>query len=133
MQRNILTGFAVLCILAASLLFSTGNVHAQTNVSLAPQHATVANDQPSYPFWAGGWGWGQCFSHSDIQSIDGGSNHGRGILLNYVGWRFGGGIGFAASLVVEGLLWYLEAIDRGNGDCIAFAYGLWWLPVAWAR
>ncbi len=132
MKRFLLITTIALCILT-SLAVSSGTVHAQTTAHLAPQRATIANDQSSYPFWAGGWGYGYCFSHSDMQAIDSNnSQYGRFLLNGYMSWRFGGA-GFAASSVLEGIFWYLKAIDRGNGDCIAWAYGQWWLPVAWGR
>ena len=131
MKRFILITLT-LCTLATSLVFSSGTVSAATRASLAPQHVAVALDQPTYAFYAGNWGWGICYSHSDTQSMDSNSGYGRYILNGWLSWRFGGA-GFAASVVIEGYFWLMRVLDHGNGVCVAWAYGQWWLPVFWGR
>jgi hypothetical protein len=131
-QRFLLI-LAVLCVVGTALVFpATASAH--TNTQLSQQQQSVATDQSEYYFYASGWGWGYCFNHNTIQSLGNGAGHLPNAMAIVIGALYKNPwAGVAATVALEGMRWYLEAIDRGNGDCIAFVGGSPALPFAWAR
>ncbi len=125
----------VLCILTASLVVSSGTVHAQSRTSLAPQHTMIAADSGStYSFYGGSWGWGFCLSHNATQGFGDGGGYWRGLVEGFISAKFGGWQGFIAFAVVEGIAWYLQRIvDHGRGVCVGFVWGSPAAPWAWSQ
>lgn len=124
----------LVCVFSVALIVPT-TAHAQVHTQHTSQQQTIANDQPEYFFYAGAWGWGYCFSHSTIQSLGNGAGHGLNVLTAVVAAIFSKNP-WASPIAlgaVEGMRWYMEAIDRGNGDCLAFAFGSPAFPLMWGR
>lgn len=124
MRRLILIPLA-LCILAGSLLFSSGNAHAQTRADLAPRQIAIAADSGyTYSFYGGSWGWGFCLSHDTLQGFADGSAYPRQLVYGFIAVKVGDWPGYIAFAGLDGISWWLQhVVDRGRGICVGFVWG----------
>lgn len=127
---------AALCILATSLLLTSGNVHAQTRTALAPQHVTMpANDGSTYPFtnW---WGYGMCLSHGTLGWVEW-AGQGAGIVYGMQQMEQAGVPASEAGViafVIGAASWALKPFDRGRGVCIERTWVQWMpFPLVWPQ
>jgi hypothetical protein len=135
-SRRVALAMLALCILATSLLLTSGAAHAQTRAVLTPQHTqhtAVALDNSSYWFWAGWAGWGYCFSHDQTQAIGNNTSVGRTMLDGVTFALFGAWLGILATGIIESNASNWLSKDRGSGDCLAFGFGSPFFTVTWGR